>query len=104
MKRTATFFLSIILMAVFCSGCMVAESKYLTKVNEAQTLTDENTSLKKQITTLTGENASLKKQIATLTGQRDELDKIYRPKQMTCPKAFLKIEKKLPIWKLKIPG
>jgi len=80
MKRTASFFLGILVMAVYCSGCMVAESKYLTKVNEAQALTDENTSLKKQITTLTGENDSLKKQIATLTGQRDDLDKILQAK------------------------
>ncbi|MCE5212387.1 MAG: OmpA family protein [Deltaproteobacteria bacterium] len=95
MKRTATFFLSIILMAVFCSGCMVAESKYLTKVNEAQTLTDENTSLKKQITTLTGENASLKKQIATLTGQRDELDKILQAKTDDLSKSVSENRKKV---------
>lgn len=67
-------------MAVFCGGCVVAQSKYLAKENEAQALTDENASLKKQITGLTGENASLKKQIATLTGQRDELNKILQAK------------------------
>jgi len=27
-------------MAVFCGGCVVAESKYLMKVNEAQALTE----------------------------------------------------------------
>jgi hypothetical protein len=33
MKRTTSFFLGILMMAVLCNGCMVAESKYLTKVN-----------------------------------------------------------------------
>jgi len=95
MKRTASFFLGILVMAVLCSGCMVAESKYLTKVNEAQTLTDENTSLKKQITTLTEENASLKKQIATLTGQRDELDKILQAKTDDLSKSISENRKKI---------
>ena len=95
MKRTASFFLGILMMAVLCSGCMVAESKYLTKVNEAQTLTDENTSLKKQITTLTEENASLKKQIGTLTGQRDELDKILQAKTDDLSKSVSENRKKI---------
>jgi chemotaxis protein MotB len=66
MKRTAYFFFSIIMMAVLCSGCMVAESKYLAKVNEADATS-------KQLAALTEENASLKKEIANLTGQRDDL-------------------------------
>lgn len=79
MKRTAFFFLSILVVVALCGGC-VAQSKYQAKENEAQTLTDENTALKQQITKLTDENTSLKKQIATLTGQRDELDKILQAK------------------------
>jgi chemotaxis protein MotB len=66
MKRTAYFFFSILMMAVLCSGCMVAESKYLAKVNEADATS-------KQLAALTEENASLKKEIANLTGQRDDL-------------------------------
>ena len=95
MKRVASFFLGILVMALLCSGCMVAESKYLTKVNEAQTLTDENTSLKKQITTLTDENASLKKQIATLIGQRDDLDKILQAKTDDLSKSISENRKKI---------
>jgi chemotaxis protein MotB len=88
MKRTATFFLGILMMAVLCSGCMVAESKYLAKV-------DENTSLKNQITALTEENASLKKQIGTLTGQRDELDKILQAKTDDLSKSISENRKKI---------
>ncbi len=58
MKRTAKIFLSIFIMAVFCSGCLVAESKYTTKVNEADTLS-------KKVAALADENASLQKQNAS---------------------------------------
>ena len=73
MKRTASVFLSIFIMALLCSGCMVAESKYLAKSNEADTLS-------KQVTALTDENASLKKQIAKITGERDDLTKVLQAK------------------------
>ncbi len=95
MKRTTSFFLSILIMAVFCGGCVVAESKYLMKVNEAQALTDENTSLQNQISALTGENTSLKKQIATLTGQRDELDKILQAKTDDLSRSVAESRKKI---------
>jgi chemotaxis protein MotB len=95
MRRTVTFFLGMLMMAVFCSGCMVAESKYLTKVNEAQTLTEENTSLKNQISALTEENTSLKKQIGTLTGQRDELDKILQAKTDDLSRSVSENRKKI---------
>ena len=39
MKRTVSIFLSIFVMALFCSGCLVAESKYLKKADEADQLT-----------------------------------------------------------------
>ena len=65
MKRISNICLSIFVLAVLCSGCVVAESKYVTKVNEADKLT-------KQVTALTEENASLKKQIETVTGQTAE--------------------------------
>ena len=87
MKRTVSVFLGIFMMAVLCSGCMVAESKYLAKVNEADTTAKELDAkskqldaTSKQLAALTGENASLKKQIAALTGQRDELDKVLQSK------------------------
>jgi chemotaxis protein MotB len=88
MKRTASIFLGILMMAVLCSGCMVAESKYLTKVNEAETTA-------KQLAALTEENASLKKQITTLTGQRDELDKILQSKTDDLSKSVSENRKKI---------
>lgn len=66
MKRTVNIFFSLLMLAIFCSGCLVAESKYLTKVDEADTLA-------KQASALAEENASLKQQIASLSGQRQDL-------------------------------
>jgi chemotaxis protein MotB len=74
MKRTIYLFFSIFMMAVLCSGCMVAESKYLAKVNEADAIS-------KQLAALTEENASLKKGIADLNGQRDNLSQSVSEKQ-----------------------
>ncbi|MGD0170264.1 MAG: OmpA family protein [Smithella sp.] len=71
MKKTASVFLGIFIMALICNGCMVAQSKYLEKVNEADALS-------KQLATSTDDNASLKKQIAKVTGDRDELNKVLQ--------------------------
>ena len=71
MKKTASVFLGIFIMSLICNGCMVAESKYLEKVNEADALS-------KQLAASTDDNASLKKQIAKVTGDRDELNKVLQ--------------------------
>jgi len=88
MKRTAYLFFSILMMAVLCNGCMVAESKYLAKVNEADATS-------KQLAALTEENASLKKEIADLTGQRNELDKILQSKTDDLSKSVSENRKKI---------
>ena len=88
MKRTAYLFFSILMMAVLCSGCMVAESKYLAKVNEADATS-------KQLAALTEENASLKKEIADITGQRNELDKILQSKTDDLSKSVSENRKKI---------
>jgi len=53
MKRTASIFLGIIVLAFLCSGCLVTESKYIKKSEEAASLEKENKSLKDQVNTLT---------------------------------------------------
>lgn len=60
-------------MAILCSGCLVAESKYLAKVDETRKLTGE-------LASLTEENTSLKNQIAAITGQKVELENILKSK------------------------
>ena len=62
MKKTALIGLSIFLMAVLCSGCLVSESKYLKKVSEADQLTQD-------VAALDTENKGLKSQITGLNGQ-----------------------------------
>lgn len=69
MKRTAVIFLGIFMLAFLCSGCMVRESKYLKKVDEADQLT-------KQVTALDVINKNLKDQIKSLTGQNEDLTSV----------------------------
>lgn len=66
MKRTASVFLSIFMMALISSGCLVAESKYLKKADEATELTGKVASLEK-------ENKDLKDQVQTLNEQNEDL-------------------------------
>lgn len=61
MKRTASMFFSIFLISLLCSGCMVAESKYLKKAEEADQLGQKVSALDK-------ENKGLKNQVKSLTG------------------------------------
>ena len=69
MKSTALVFLSIFMLAFLCSGCLVAESKYLKKVDETDQLT-------KHVTALETVNKNLKDQIASLTGQNEDLTNV----------------------------
>ena len=73
MKKKLSVLMILCVLALFCNGCLVAESKYMVKVNEAETLTRE-------LAALNQENASLKDQIATITGQKDDLEKILKAK------------------------
>lgn len=66
MKRTTSIFLSILLMALLCSGCLVAESKYLKKVDEADQLTQH-------VASLEAENKGLKDHVKSLDGQKEDL-------------------------------
>jgi chemotaxis protein MotB len=95
MKRTVSILFSITVMALLCSGCLVAESKYMKKVDEADTLTRELEATSKKLATLTEENASLKKQIVYMTGQRDELDKILQAKTDDLLKNVIESRKKI---------
>lgn len=66
MRKTASILLSLSLMAALTSGCLVAESKYLKKVNEA----DE---LSRQAASFDAENKSLKDQVKSLNGIKEDL-------------------------------
>jgi len=62
------------LMSVTLSGCLVAESKYLQKEAELNTLTQEQAALQKRHDGLVTENSGLKGDLAALTGVRNKLD------------------------------
>ncbi|PKN19655.1 MAG: chemotaxis protein MotB [Deltaproteobacteria bacterium HGW-Deltaproteobacteria-6] len=80
MKRTAAVFLNIFMLAFLCSGCLVAESKYLKKADEADQMTKQaaaletvNKNLKEQIKSLTGQNEDLTGAVAILEAENNKL-------------------------------
>jgi chemotaxis protein MotB len=62
-------------VSLVLNGCLVAESKYLQKVEEADNLNKELTTLQQKFQNLTAENEALKTQVAKLTGTVAELTK-----------------------------
>lgn len=63
------------LMVLSLSGCLVAESRYLQKVEEADNLTKELDSLKQKHSALTADNTALKAKFETLRGEAAGLTK-----------------------------
>ena len=57
------------------SGCLVAESRYLQKVEEADSLTKELGALKQKHASLTADNTALKAEFEKLTSEADGLSK-----------------------------
>lgn len=66
MKRTVSILFSIFIMSLLCSGCLVAESKYLKKADEANQLANS-------LTFMDHENKELRDRVKSLTGQREDL-------------------------------
>jgi chemotaxis protein MotB len=63
------------LVSLSLSGCLVAESKYLQKVGEADNLSKELESLKQKHATLTADNTVLKAEFEKLKGEKADLAK-----------------------------
>jgi chemotaxis protein MotB len=109
MKKTIYFFASIIVLALFSSSCLVMESTYVKKSQEADSLTKELAALNARYKDLTEENNSLQQQIKKLNGdltamtsekdqmkgQRDELDKLLKAKTDDLSKAITESRKKV---------
>jgi chemotaxis protein MotB len=102
MKKTTYFFVSIFVLALFCSSCLVMESTYVKKSQEADNLTKELADLNGRYKALTDENNALKDQIKKLNGdlttmsnQRDELDKLLKAKSDDLSKAINESRKKV---------
>jgi len=63
------------LVSISLSGCLVAESRYLQKVEEADSLSKELGGLKQKHAALTADNLALKAEFDKLTGEAAGLDK-----------------------------
>ena len=75
------YIIAVLFLSLSLSGCLVAESRYLQKVSEAENLATEQLALKKSYDSLAAENASLKttveslgRELTAMTAERDRLD------------------------------
>lgn len=68
------------LMALSLSGCLVAESTYLKKVEEADHLTSESVDLKLQLEKLTAENSRLKGELESQVRDKKALEQLLTTK------------------------
>lgn len=75
------YFVTVVLLILPLSGCLVAESRYLQKVAEAENLASEQQALQKRYEALTAENSGLKatvekldKNLANMTAEKNRLD------------------------------
>lgn len=77
MNRKVLSVIAIFTFPLFLGGCLVAESKYMKKVAEADTQAKELASLQQRYDDLTKENNSLKDKIKELTSDRDQLKEAF---------------------------
>ena len=73
MVKRLALFVFLALSSLSLSGCLVAESKYLKKVEEADSLSRDLASLQEKHQALTAENADLKAQLTKVQGEADAL-------------------------------
>lgn len=102
MKKQFSFWACLFVAAILCSGCLVAESKYLTKVSEADRLGRELAARDAKYKDLQAENTDLKNQIEslsgnlkTVTGQKEELEKLLEAKSDDLSKTVAAGRKKV---------
>ena len=108
MKRLVYLTLAV-LVSISLSGCLVAESRYLQKVEEADNLTKElgalkqkhaaltadNTALKAEFEKLTGEAAGLAKDKQALTKDKEELEQVLKAKSDTLSQNISDLRQKV---------
>jgi chemotaxis protein MotB len=109
MKRIFYSLACVFIMALFCSGCLVMESTYLKKSEEADSLTrglaalnaryktlvEENNSLHEQIKKLNGDLTTLTAEKNQIIGQRNELDRLLQAKSGDLAKTISDSHKKI---------
>jgi chemotaxis protein MotB len=74
MKRKIYVFAGIFIMALFCSGCVVSEDKYMKKSAEADNLSKELAAQQEKNKALADENATLKESTSELEKKSKEAE------------------------------
>jgi chemotaxis protein MotB len=100
---------AVVVASLVLNGCLVAESKYLKKVEEADNLNKELTTLQQKFQNLTTENEALNAQVAKLTGtvadltkgkeklaaDNKELDKVLKAKSDSLSKSIAELRQRV---------
>lgn len=83
------------LTSLSLSGCLVAESTYLKKVEDADNLSREYGDLKRKYEMLTAENSALKADLATEVKNKKELEQILKAKSDTLSQNISELRQKV---------
>lgn len=83
------------LVTLFLSGCLVAESKYLKKVEEADSLTREYGDLKLKYEKLTAENANLQTELDTQLKGKQQLEQLLKANSDTLSQNISELRQKV---------
>ncbi|WP_243370930.1 OmpA family protein [Geotalea sp. SG265] len=109
MVKKVCLLVTVLLLSLGLSGCLVGEGKYLKKVEEAESLDKSLTSLQQQYKVLSAENDTLKstveklsKDLNTATKEKEklladnkELDKVLKAKSDTLSKNIADLRQKI---------
>ncbi|ACM19771.1 peptidoglycan-binding lipoprotein, OmpA family [Geotalea daltonii FRC-32] len=109
MLRRVCLMVTVSLLSLCLSGCLVGEGKYLKKVEEAESLNKSLTSLQQQYDALSAENEILKSSVSKLTkdlaaankdkeklaADNKELDKVLKAKSDTLSKNISELRQKV---------
>jgi len=94
MYRKLFLLVVIVICSFSISGCLVAESKYLKKVAEANTQAEELASLQQKHKDLIDDRDQLKEAFANATRKNEELDKVLKSKSDDLSKTISDMRQK----------
>ena len=95
MLRQAAHLLITLVAAFTLSGCLVAESRYLKQVEEADVLNREYNALKTKYEDLQMENTELKTDLASHQKNREELEELLNTKTDNLSKSVAELRQKI---------
>jgi chemotaxis protein MotB len=95
MLKRFVHLIAVALVALSLNGCLVAESTYLKKVEEADHLTSESVDLKQKLEKLAVENSTIKGERDNQLREKKELEQLLRTKSDTLSQNVSELRQKI---------